>query len=134
MGSANYEVVWNDSDLPIQYCIYGAFDELGSTQLQRTINPHINVDMSKGAINLDGFESIQSYSINPKYASSFVEVQPKSHLSLGLTNLDMDKHKISIRIKIGDFVKYLVKDVVIKSENDLRLKIKDDFSIKMLGR
>lgn len=55
MGSANYEVVWNDSDFPIQYCIYGAFEELGSTQHKRTINPQVNVNVSEGAINLEGF-------------------------------------------------------------------------------
>ena len=45
----------------------------------------------------------------------------------------MNEHKISIRVKIGDYVKYLVKDVVIKSEKDFRLKIRYDLSIKNLG-
>ena len=56
-------------------------------------------------------------------------------MSLGLTNLEMDKHKISLRVKIGEYVRYLAKDVVIKSKNDLRLKVRDeDFSIKMLSK
>ena len=45
----------------------------------------------------------------------------------------MNEHKISIRVKVGEYVKYLVKDVVIKSERDIRIKIRHDLSIKNLG-
>lgn len=45
----------------------------------------------------------------------------------------MNEHKISLRVKVGDFVKYLVKDVVIKSIRDTRLKVRYDLSIKNLG-
>ena len=71
--------------------------------------------------------------MNPKYAEAFVEVPPKRYSSVGLMDLRLDEHKISVRIKVGDFVKYLVKDVVIKSERDMRLKIRFDLSIKNMG-
>ena len=45
----------------------------------------------------------------------------------------MNEHKISIRVKVGSFVKYLVKDVVIKSGKDIRLKIRHDLSVKNMG-
>ena len=45
----------------------------------------------------------------------------------------MNKHKISVRIKVGEYVKYLVKDVIVKSAKDMRLKIRKDLSIKNLG-
>ena len=45
----------------------------------------------------------------------------------------MGEHKISVRVKVGCFVKYIVKDVVIKSIKDVRLKIRYDLSIKNLG-
>jgi len=38
-----------------------------------------------------------------------------------------------VRIKVGNYVKYLVKDVIIKSERDIRLKIRYDLSIKNMG-
>jgi len=55
------------------------------------------------------------------------------HSSVGLINLKMGEHKISVRVKVGPFVKYIVKDVVIKSVKDVRLKIRYDLSIKNLG-
>ena len=45
----------------------------------------------------------------------------------------MNEHKISIRVKVGSFVKYLVKDVVIKAGKDIRLKIRHDLSVKNMG-
>ena len=38
-----------------------------------------------------------------------------------------------MRVKVGSFVKYLVKDVVIKSGKDVRLKIRHDLSVKNMG-
>ncbi len=42
----------------------------------------------------------------------------------------MDKHKISIRVIIDQYQKYLIKNVIIKSKTDMWLKIRDDLSIK----
>ena len=58
---------------------------------------------------------------------------PGRHSSVGLTDLVMREHKISLRVKVGTYIKYLVKDVVIKSSSDFRLKVRYDLSIKDLG-
>lgn len=63
-----------------------------------------------------------------------MEVQPGRHSQTGLSELKPNKHKISIRIKVGEFVKYLIKDVVIKSETDICLKIRHDLSLKNLSK
>ena len=45
----------------------------------------------------------------------------------------MGEHKISVRVKVGKYVKYLVKDVIVKSPSDFRLKVRYDLSVKVLG-
>lgn len=46
----------------------------------------------------------------------------------------MDEHKISIRVKIGEFENYIFKDVVIRSISDITLKIRGkDLSVENLG-
>ena len=60
MGN-NSGVVWNDSDLPIQYCIYGVFEEMGTTKNRRTIKPRIDIQASEGALNIEGFESTRYF-------------------------------------------------------------------------
>ena len=47
--------------------------------------------------------------------------------------LKLNEHKISVRVKVGNYVKYLAKDVVIKSVRDMRLKIRYDLSLKNLA-
>ena len=79
-----------------------------------------------------GLEHISSYSINHKYSDSFVEVAPHSHSSVGLNSVEMKKQKISVRIIIGQYVKYLIKDIVVTSINDVRLKFRKDLSMKNL--
>ena len=62
-----------------------------------------------------------------------MEVPSRRHSSVGLMDLKLNEHKISVRVKVGHFVKYLVKDVVIKSVRDMRLKIRFDLSLKNLA-
>ena len=56
MGS-NQGVVWNDSDFPLQYVIYGAFEEVASAKRGTSIAPKLDLNMTSGAINLDGFRA-----------------------------------------------------------------------------
>ena len=55
MGN-NQGVVWNDSNLPIQYCIYGAFEEISAAKTRRVINPKFEIGNGEKGISLDGFE------------------------------------------------------------------------------
>ena len=132
MGS-NQGVVWNDSDFPLQYVIYGAFEEVYLAKRGASIDPKLNLNVAAGAINLDGFRVEGEIETNPRYAEAFVEVPPRRHSSVGLMDLRMNEHKISVRVKVGNFVKYLVKDVVIKSVRDMKLKVRYDLSIKNLA-
>ena len=45
----------------------------------------------------------------------------------------MDQHKISIRVILEDYEKFILNDVVIKAGSDMRLKIRSDLSIENLG-
>ncbi len=68
--------------------------------------------------------------IKKEYANSFVRVMPGRQSTSGLSKLEMDKHKISVRVIIDEFEKFLLSDVVIKSATDMSLKIRSDLSIK----
>ena len=51
MGN-NQGVVWNDSDLPLQYVIYGAFEEIRPTKTRRSVGPKVNLNVQNGSVNL----------------------------------------------------------------------------------
>ena len=60
MGS-NQGVIWNDSDLPLQYVIYGAFEEVGITKVSKTVSPKLDVNLPNGLVSLDGFHSATEF-------------------------------------------------------------------------
>ena len=60
MGS-NQGVVWNDSDLPLQYVVYGAFEEVGSSKNTTTLSPRLDLSIPNGLVSLDGFHSVTEF-------------------------------------------------------------------------
>ncbi len=57
MGS-HQGVVWNDCPFPIEYIVYGKFEELGDQSVKNTIDP--NIEVSPDAVAVSGFNNIVS--------------------------------------------------------------------------
>lgn len=51
-----------------------------------------------------------------------------------LEHLQLGEYRISVRLRIGDFVKYLIKDIVVYAQSDIALKVRFDLSIKNLAK
>lgn len=87
MGN-NVGVVWNDSPFPIEYIVYGKFEEISNSTMESQIDPNIKIGLdTKIDAELSGFKLKKNSGINAKYDNSFVRVLPTRHSTSGLSNL-----------------------------------------------
>lgn len=120
-------IVANESPYPIEYIVYGKFEQIGDLQTETEINP--NIKASHEGIQLSGVKHKRQSEIKNKYAQSFVRVQSGRWSTSGLCNLQMDQHKISVKVILDDSEKFILSDVVIKAPSDMALKIRSDLSV-----
>ena len=62
-----------------------------------------------------------------------IEVPAGRVSTLGLGDFEMEKHKITIKIVIGEYEKILVNNVIVKRVEDIRIKVRQDLSVKNVG-
>ena len=97
-------IIWNDSDFTLQYFVYGKFEEMANMVQSTTINPSLTLDILGGTgAKVDGFRRRTQIATNYVYEESMVEVPAGRTSTLGLGNVEMDKHKITIKIAIGEY-------------------------------
>ena len=58
MGN-NQGVIWNDSDLTIQYFIYGAFEEVNNIYRKLDANPKLSYNGTNAEVNVEGFQAME---------------------------------------------------------------------------
>jgi len=59
-------------------------------------------------------------------------VQPEQFSLNGLSDLKLNEKRISVRARLGPFIKKLINDVSIRDKKEARLKIRHDLSIKCM--
>ena len=62
-----------------------------------------------------------------------IEVPAGRVSTLGLGDFEMEEHKITIKIVIGEYEKILVNNVIVKRVEDIRIKVRQDLSVKNVG-